>query len=172
MGAWRAQARAFSRVGACIRRPACRSCWARPGRPAATIAAAELEVLGDSERDLGIEDVVEALRVAWHERLKMFMHLLLDCDFLADQVAPAPGEQLETNEDRLGLGLEQAEAVDGGAVDGGEIGVIGLVAGVGGLSELFGGERVDDADLGAGLGEGRWMVRGSGLCARRRRRGP
>ena len=84
----------------------------------------------------------------------MFMHLLLNCDLLADEVAAVPGEQLETDEERIGLGLEQTEAVDCGAVDGGEIGVIGLVAGVGGLSELFGRERVDDADLGAGLGEG------------------
>ena len=82
------------------------------------------------------------------------MHLLLDCDLLADEVAAVPGQQLESDEDRVGLGLEQAEAVDGGAVDGGEIGVVGLVAGVGGLSELLGGEGVDDADLEAGLGEG------------------
>ena len=48
----------------------------------------------------------------------MFMHLLLDGDLLADEVAPAPGEQLETDEGRIGLVLEQTEAVGGGTVDG------------------------------------------------------
>ncbi len=51
----------------------------------------------------------------------------------------------------IGLGLGHTEAVNGGAMDGGEIGVIGLVAGVGGLPKLLGRERVDDADLEPGL---------------------
>ena len=37
---------------------------------------------------------------------------------------------------------------------GGQIGVVGLVAGVGGLPMLLGGQRVDDPDLEARLGEG------------------
>ena len=50
--------------------------------------------------------------------------------------------------------LDQAEAVDGGALDGGQVGVVGLVAGVGGEAELLGGEGMDDAGLEAGGGEG------------------
>ena len=37
---------------------------------------------------------------------------------------------------------------------GSQIGVVGLVAGVGGLPMLLGGQRVDDPDLEARLGEG------------------
>ena len=64
------------------------------------------------------------------------------------------GQELELLVDRVEVPAPQAEAVDGGAVDGGQVGVVGLVAGVGGLAELLGGERVDDADLEAGGGEG------------------
>jgi hypothetical protein len=39
-------------------------------------------------------------------------------------------------------------------VDGSQIGVIGLVIGVPGLAELFGGQRVDDTHLEVGGGEG------------------
>jgi hypothetical protein len=55
--------------------------------------------------------------------------------------------------------LEQAEAVDGGALDGGEVGVIGLVAGVGRQAELLGGQRMDDAGLAPG-GDGGALDRG------------
>ena len=51
-------------------------------------------------------------------------------------------------------GFEQGEAGDGGAVDGGQVGVVGLVAGIDGLAVLLGGEGVDDAGLEAGGGEG------------------
>ena len=73
---------------------------------------------------------------------------------LLDQVAavPRPGAELEVILGDDGLG--QAEAVDGGAVDGRQVGVVGLAVGVGGLAELLGGERMDDADLEAGGGEG------------------
>ncbi len=83
----------------------------------------------------------------------MFKHFLLDRDFLSNEAAPVPGQELEANEDGIGLMLEQAKAVDGGAVDGGEVGIIGFVAGIGGLSILFRGEGVNDADLEARRGE-------------------
>ena len=64
-----------------------------------------------------------------------------------------PGQQLELGIERVGFGLQQAEAVDGGAVDGGEVGVVGLVAGIGGEPVLLGGVRMNDADLEARLTE-------------------
>ena len=45
------------------------------------------------------------------------------------------------------LGLEQAEAVDGGAVDAGEVVIVGLVARVGGLAKMFAGEGVHQPRL-------------------------
>ena len=84
----------------------------------------------------------------------MLEHLLLDDDPLSHQVAAVPGQQLEPDGDRVGFVLQQAEAVDGGAVDGREVGVVGLVAGIGGESILLGGVGMDDADLEPRLAEG------------------
>ena len=50
--------------------------------------------------------------------------------------------------------LQQAEAVDGGAVDCREVGVVGFVTRIGGLAILFGGVGVKDADFEPRLGEG------------------
>ena len=50
--------------------------------------------------------------------------------------------------------LRAGAAGDGGAVDGGQVGVIGLVAGIDGLAILLGDEGVEDAGLEAGGGEG------------------
>ena len=50
--------------------------------------------------------------------------------------------------------LQQAEAVDGGAMDCGEVGVVGFVAWIGGLAILLGGVGVKDADFDLRFGEG------------------
>ena len=77
----------------------------------------------------------------------MLKHFQFDSDFLAHQAAAMPRQQLQANEERIGLGLQQAKAADGGAENGREIGVVRLVARIGGLSKLFGGEGVKNADL-------------------------
>jgi hypothetical protein len=45
----------------------------------------------------------------------------------------------------------EGEAVESGAMESHEIRVIGFVIGICNLSELFSGERVDDANIEAGL---------------------
>ena len=74
---------------------------------------------------------------------------------LSHQVAAVscPGAELAVilGHDRFG----EAEAVDRGAEDGREVGIVGLTVGGGGLAELFGGEGMDDADLEAGGAEAR-----------------
>ena len=50
--------------------------------------------------------------------------------------------------------FQEAEAVGRGPVDGRQVGVIGLVARIGGLAVLLGGEGVNQARLEAGLAEG------------------
>ena len=50
--------------------------------------------------------------------------------------------------------LQQSTAGDRGAVNRCQVGVIGFVAGIDGLSILFGGKRMKDARLEAGGGEG------------------
>ena len=72
----------------------------------------------------------------------------------AHEVAAMADEELQGGPGFVAFGLEQSEAVDGGAMNGDEVGVIGLVAGIGGLAELLGGEGMDDARLEAGGGEG------------------
>ena len=47
------------------------------------------------------------------------------------------GQKLDLVVGRVVGRLGEPEAVDGGAVDGGDVGVVGLVAGVGGLAELL-----------------------------------
>ncbi len=53
-----------------------------------------------------------------------------------------------------GRRFEQREAVDGGAMNRLEVGVVGLVVGVGRLAKLLGGERVHEARLEVGLAKG------------------
>src|SRR6516164_200455 len=60
------------------------------------------------------------------------------------------GQEPEPGMGLIDRRLDQAEAVDGGALDGGEVGVVGLVAGVGRQAELPGGQGMDDAGLEAG----------------------
>ena len=112
------------------------------------------ELPGHPEGGGGIEDVRDAPAVSWHERLKMLEHLLLERDALLHRLAAVPGQQLESDVDRVGFVLRQAEAVDGGAMDGGEVSVVRLVTGIGGEPILLGGVGVDDADLEPGLAEG------------------
>ena len=101
------------------------------------------------------------------------MDLVAKGDVLGDEVAAVAGQELELGVERVGLVLEEAEAVDGGAMDGGEVGVVGLVAGIGGLSELLGGEGMDDPDLEPGVSEGGLdRRRGTARCVRRRRSRP
>ena len=84
----------------------------------------------------------------------MLEHLLPKHDVLLDEVAAVPRQELELHIDRIGFVLQQAEPVDGGAVHGEEVGVVGFVAGIGGLAVLLGGVGVKDADLDSGSGEG------------------
>ena len=64
------------------------------------------------------------------------------------------GQEPELGVDLIECRLDQAEAIDGGAMDGVEVGVVGLVAGIGREAELLGGQRMDDAGLEAGGDDG------------------
>src|SRR5436190_369358 len=50
--------------------------------------------------------------------------------------------------------INQTEAVDGSAEDGSEVGVVGLVAGIGGTTKLDGGEGMDEPCFAAGCAKG------------------
>src|SRR5262249_24016218 len=59
--------------------------------------------------------------------------------------------------------FEQAEAVGGGAPDGGQVGVVGLVAGIGGVAVLVWREGVDQAGVG-GRPAGGGVAGAGGVC--------
>ena len=84
----------------------------------------------------------------------MFEHLLPEHDILMDEPATVPCQELEADVDRIGFVLQQAEAVDGGAVDCREVGVVGFVTRIGGLAILFGGVGMKDADFDPRFDEG------------------
>jgi hypothetical protein len=84
----------------------------------------------------------------------MLVDLALQAGALADQVAAVPGQRLQALMQVVRGPLLQAEAIDRGAVDCVQVGLIGLVAGIGREAELLGGEGMDGADLEGGLREG------------------
>ena len=108
----------------------------------------------DERRGAVVPEVAEEFRVAGHGGMKDFTDLTLQDGVLVDQVAAMAAEQLD-GEVVIGPGrFEQAEAVGGGPPDGGQVGVVGLVAGVGGLTVLLGREGMDQARFEVGLAEG------------------
>jgi hypothetical protein len=108
----------------------------------------------DKEGEPAIEEIGEAVFITWHDDVQMFANFASQGHALANQIAAVSGQELEPMVDRIGCGFGESEAVDGGSMDGGEVGVVGLVSGIGGLTELLGGEGMDDADLESGGGEG------------------
>jgi hypothetical protein len=86
--------------------------------------------------------------------MKVLKHLLSEHDVLFDQAAAVPRQELEADMDRVGFVLQDAEAIDSGAVHREQVGVVGFIARVGGLAVLFSRVRMEDADLEACLGEG------------------
>src|SRR5262245_18153003 len=50
--------------------------------------------------------------------------------------------------------FDQAQTVDGGAMNAGEIGIVVFVAGVGRLAEMLAGEGMDHADVPVGFAKG------------------
>ena len=101
-----------------------------------------------------VPEVAEAFGVAGHGGMEDFTDLTLEHGVLVHQVAAMAAEQLD-RQVVVGPGrFQQSEAVRGGAPEGGQVGVVGFVAGVGGLAVVLGGEGMDQARLEAGLAEG------------------
>jgi hypothetical protein len=112
------------------------------------------EVAEQMPGDLALPELVEAGGVAGHGRFEVVADLAVEGGAFADQVAAVADDQLQGGPGFIAAGLEQGAAGDGGAVEGGQVGVIGLGAGVDGLAVLLGDEGVQDACLEAGGGEG------------------
>ena len=125
------------------------------------------QVLGDQQRDVMKEEIVKAFLVSREFFMQKIADLTAQRRGLLDQVTSMlrPGAELRVvlGQDRF----DQAEAVDRAAMDGREIGVIGLPVGVCRLAKLLGRERMDDADLEARGRDVRvWPGDGISRCAR------
>src|SRR5713101_3887789 len=100
-----------------------------------------------------VPELVEATGEAGQGCFEMFPDLRRQGRGLEDQIAAMADQQLQFAPDGFDRPFEQGEAVDGGAVDGRQIGIVGFVAGIADLAVALGGEGVDDADLVAGGGQ-------------------
>ena len=101
-----------------------------------------------------LPELVEAGGEAGQGGFEVFADLAVEGGAFADQVAAMADDKLQGGPGLVAGGLEQGEAGDGGAMDGGQVGVVGLVAGIDGLAILLGDEGMEDACLEAGGGEG------------------
>ncbi len=96
----------------------------------------------------------EAGGVAGEGGIEVLAQLAADRGTLVDEIAAMADRQLQFAVQGIAGRFHQGEAVDGGAVDGGQIGVVGLDAGIAGLAKLLGGEGVHGANVAALLREG------------------
>jgi hypothetical protein len=84
----------------------------------------------------------------------MLTDLTVEGGAYADQITALADEQLQDGPGLVAVGFLQSAAGDGGAVDGGQIGVIGFVAGIDTLAVLLGDKGMENTGLEAGAGEG------------------
>ena len=101
-----------------------------------------------------LEELAEAVGVARQSRFEVLADLAVERGAFADEVAALADDQLQLGPGLVAFLLLERTAGDGGAVQGSEVGVIGLDAGIDGLSVLLGDEGMKDACLEAGGREG------------------
>jgi hypothetical protein len=106
--------------------------------------AADLQQVPDR---LALPDRVEALGQTRQGRVEMHMDLAAKSVALFHEGAAMAREQLQVPPGSNPLGLAQGETVNGSAVDGEQVCVVGFVAGIGRLAELLGGEGMEQARL-------------------------
>ena len=101
-----------------------------------------------------VEDVADGGREAGEQGVPLDVDLVPQRRVLHHQIATMTGQHAEFGMGLIERRLDQTEAIDGGAMDGLEVGLIGLVLGIGGDAELLGGQGMDDPRLEAGGDEG------------------
>ena len=103
--------------------------------------------------DGAVPELVEAGGEAGEGGFEVVADLAVERSALADEVTALADEQEQGGPSFVACGFEESAAGDRGAVDGGQVGVVGFVAGIDGLAILFGDEGMEDARLEAGRGE-------------------
>jgi hypothetical protein len=101
-----------------------------------------------------LPELVEAGGEAGQGGFEVVADLAVEGGALADEVAAVTDDELQRGPGLVAGGFEEGAAGDGGPVDGGQVGVVSLVARIDGLAVLLGDEGVEDAGLETGGGEG------------------
>jgi hypothetical protein len=104
--------------------------------------------------DLALPEFVEAGGIAGQGRFEVVANLAVESGAFAYQIAAVADEQLQRGPGLIARGFHEGAAGDRGAMDGSQVLVIGLITGINGLAVLLGDERMDDACLKTGTGEG------------------
>src|SRR5262249_53825019 len=99
-------------------------------------------------------ELIEAGGKAGQGGFEVIPDLAIESSPFADEIAAMADDELQGGPGLVARRFEQGAAGDGGAMDGGEVPVIGLVAGIGGLAILLGAKGMEDACLEASGGEG------------------
>ena len=108
------------------------------------------EVPGDG----AVPEFVEAGGEARQGGFEVFADLTIERSAFADQVAAMAGQELQGGPSFIAGGFEEGTAGNGGAVHGGQVGVVGFVARVDGLAILFSDEGVYNTGLKTSRSEG------------------
>ena len=109
------------------------------------------EVAGQFQRDGTLPEVAEALGVARQGGVQDFANLTTQAAGLVHEVAAMAAEELQRDIQRGPVGFAQTEAVGGGPKERRQVGVVGLVPGVGRLAVLLGGDGMDETGVEARL---------------------
>ena len=97
------------------------------------------------------EEVAEDLLVAGHDRVQGLADLATQHTGFVDEVAAMAAQQLDAAVQIGPYRFEQSEALSGGSEDAAQVGVVGLVVGIGGLAILFAGEGMHETRFRLGL---------------------
>src|SRR5271157_4283963 len=103
-----------------------------------------LHTAGDGECRLVVEDVPEETGISRQKNIKKRNDLIAQYCVLPYQTPPVTRQQAEWPVNLIEWKLDEAEAVGGRAMDGEEIGVVGLVSRIGGQAVLLGCQWMDD----------------------------
>jgi hypothetical protein len=109
------------------------------------------ELTHQGEGQFALPDVAEAGGEAGQGGIEMFADLAAQRRRFLHEAAAMTDQQLQGAPKRIDVRLAQGEAIDGGTMDGGQVGVIGFGVGIGRLTKLFGG-----------VGMNRTSIEGSG----------
>src|SRR6266436_2281116 len=113
-----------------------------------------VEVAHEMPGRLAIPELAEAVGQAGVGGIEVLADLTAQSRGLLYEIAAVANDELQGLPSLVERDVGQGEAGGGGAVQGVQVGVVGLVVGIGGLAELLGGEGVDDARLDAGRSKG------------------